>query len=294
MTLQSSGAISIQNITTELGQGQLTFGLNDANGRILAGVPSGTISLSNFYGKGVGHGSTLFNTVGAFSFTVPPLIYQLSVRIRGGGGGGGRGVNNGSDVFAAGAGGSGYLTEVVINVFPGQVITGSVGLGGLGNSGNGDAGGSSSFDIYVSSGGNGGLAAASGSYVSRAGGTGAFNGTAGYSSYSAYYLGGCGAGTGNNGYIVVANSSACKASKGGDSLYGGYIGGSEGYTYSSTFGAYYGAGGGGAGDLGNGADGGNGSGGAGGAGGNGGGGGGGSCGNGVGGNGGNGYVLVTY
>ena len=42
MTLRSSGAISINNINTELGS---------ASSRNLAGVPSGAISLSNFYGK---------------------------------------------------------------------------------------------------------------------------------------------------------------------------------------------------------------------------------------------------
>lgn len=52
MTIQSSGAISINNINTELGSASGTprF-LGDTSSRNLAGVPSGAISLSNFYGK---------------------------------------------------------------------------------------------------------------------------------------------------------------------------------------------------------------------------------------------------
>lgn len=52
MALQSSGAISIGNISVELGQASTTtHSLNDASFRSLAGVPSGAISMSNFYGK---------------------------------------------------------------------------------------------------------------------------------------------------------------------------------------------------------------------------------------------------
>lgn len=52
MTLQSSGAISINNINTELGSASgATRSLGDTSSRNLAGVPSGAISLSNFYGK---------------------------------------------------------------------------------------------------------------------------------------------------------------------------------------------------------------------------------------------------
>lgn len=52
MTLQSSGAISINNINTELGSASGTpRSLGDSSSRNLAGVPSGPISLSNFYGK---------------------------------------------------------------------------------------------------------------------------------------------------------------------------------------------------------------------------------------------------
>lgn len=52
MTLQSSGAISINNINVELGlSGTTNSSLNQSSFRTLAGVASGTISMSNFYGK---------------------------------------------------------------------------------------------------------------------------------------------------------------------------------------------------------------------------------------------------
>lgn len=52
MTLQSSGAISANDINIELGRaGTATFSMNGAEERGLAGVPTGVISMSDFYGK---------------------------------------------------------------------------------------------------------------------------------------------------------------------------------------------------------------------------------------------------
>lgn len=52
MTLQSSGAISLSNVSVELGRGaSATTSLGEAAVRGLAGVASGPISLSNLYGK---------------------------------------------------------------------------------------------------------------------------------------------------------------------------------------------------------------------------------------------------
>lgn len=52
MTLQSSGAISMNDINIELGRASgSSINLNEAAVRALAGVPSGTIRLSDFYGK---------------------------------------------------------------------------------------------------------------------------------------------------------------------------------------------------------------------------------------------------
>lgn len=52
MALQGSGAISINNINVELGKaGTTQSSLGQTDFRTLAGVPSGAISMSNFYGK---------------------------------------------------------------------------------------------------------------------------------------------------------------------------------------------------------------------------------------------------
>lgn len=52
MTLQANGQISASDINIELGRaGTATFDIDGAEERALAGVPSGAISLSDFYGK---------------------------------------------------------------------------------------------------------------------------------------------------------------------------------------------------------------------------------------------------
>ena len=52
MTLQASGAIAISDINVELGRASTyNSNLNESALRTLAGVPSGAISLSSFYGK---------------------------------------------------------------------------------------------------------------------------------------------------------------------------------------------------------------------------------------------------
>lgn len=52
MTLQSSGAISLGNVNTELGRSSTaTISLGETAVRTLAGVSSGAIALSNLYGK---------------------------------------------------------------------------------------------------------------------------------------------------------------------------------------------------------------------------------------------------
>lgn len=55
MTLQASGTISVSNINVELGRtSTAASNLNESTLRTLANVPSGSISLSNFYGKTYG------------------------------------------------------------------------------------------------------------------------------------------------------------------------------------------------------------------------------------------------
>jgi len=54
MTLQSSGAISLSQVKTELGIGAATeISMNDTRPRGLAGITTNasTIAMSNFYGK---------------------------------------------------------------------------------------------------------------------------------------------------------------------------------------------------------------------------------------------------
>jgi hypothetical protein len=52
MTLQSSGSISLSNVDVELGRASNAgISLNESASRSLAGVASGAISLSSFYGK---------------------------------------------------------------------------------------------------------------------------------------------------------------------------------------------------------------------------------------------------
>ncbi len=52
MTLQSSGAISLGNVNTELGRSSTAaISLGETAVRALAGVSSGAIALSNLYGK---------------------------------------------------------------------------------------------------------------------------------------------------------------------------------------------------------------------------------------------------
>jgi hypothetical protein len=52
MTLQSSGAISLGNVNTELGRSSTAaISLGETAVRTLAGVSSGAIALSNLYGK---------------------------------------------------------------------------------------------------------------------------------------------------------------------------------------------------------------------------------------------------
>ena len=60
MTLPASGTISFNDINVELGvAGTTTANINQSSYRTLAGVPSGTISLSNFYGKSNSFSATI-------------------------------------------------------------------------------------------------------------------------------------------------------------------------------------------------------------------------------------------
>src|SRR5450830_1932336 len=67
-----------------------------------------------------------FTSAGAYSYTVPSGVTRLRVEVGGGGGGGGgrEGSNNGS------RGGAGHVLWTILNVSPGQVVSGVVAGGG--------------------------------------------------------------------------------------------------------------------------------------------------------------------
>lgn len=78
MTLPSSGAISVNAINTELTYSATrNSNLNESTFRQLADVPSGTISLSNFYGKSnlAFRPAGPYNCIGETYGTQPSYIY---------------------------------------------------------------------------------------------------------------------------------------------------------------------------------------------------------------------------
>lgn len=89
MTLPASGLISIGMVAAELGIG-LPLSLGDSRVRALAGVPSGTISLSNLYGKsGAAPLSATGSNASAFasSFSSPGTVSCAPSVMAGGGSG---------------------------------------------------------------------------------------------------------------------------------------------------------------------------------------------------------------
>ena len=121
-------------------------------------------------------GATLFATganassvtfaPGAYAYTVPAGVTHVSVVVlAGGGGGGGSDFGNGSDLPGNGGnGGRSSSITAVINVTPGQVISGTVGAGGALNANSGSTVGSSL-------GGSGGTGTSSGSGGGGGGGS---------------------------------------------------------------------------------------------------------------------------
>lgn len=71
MTLQTTGAISLGNVGTELGRATgTTTALGETAVRNLAGMPSGAIKLSNLYGKS----SIAFTPAGGLSSGSPVML----------------------------------------------------------------------------------------------------------------------------------------------------------------------------------------------------------------------------
>jgi hypothetical protein len=286
MTLPASGPISFNAINVELGvAGTTTANINQASYRTLAGVPSGTISLSNFYGK-----------TNQFAFTISSNQTNANLRTLAVN----AGWNQSSKVVATinsgvyvSSNGTGTPALTVNGSFPNGVdlvnsgfIVGMGGNGGAGAAGapfrNGSAGASGGLALSVSvgvtitnngtiGGGGGGGGGGRGAFVDvgtpkapnyvYSGGGG---GGGGRSSNAANSSGGSGA-PGSNGAPGAAGgsgtvSAAGSGGQGGILISGQYAGsggngggwgtsgssGTQNASYPSGPGPYSGGGGGGA------------------------------------------------
>ena len=151
MTLPVSGPISFNAINVELGvAGTTTANINQTSYRTLAGVPSGTISLSNFYGKS--------NT---FSFTISSNTADANLRTLAIAAGWNQSaplfatINSGVYVYSSSTGTPGLTIN---GSFPNGVeltnngtIVGMGGAGGNGVLGNAQSGGGGGIALSVSS-----------------------------------------------------------------------------------------------------------------------------------------------
>jgi hypothetical protein len=185
--------------------------------------------------------TTTFTTAGAYTYTVPAGVTRLQVRLAGAGGGGG-----GYDNAAAGAGGPGALVTLVLNVTPGQIISGTVGAGGATGWTSGTA-----FGNPCNGGGTGGAgysAGGRGGFANCPNASGYSGGGGGGGGSSSLLLGGVNvgqaAGGGGGGYAAGAAGSAAVD---GGSPTGGFGGQSCGSTNAAVVSSFVTAGGGGAG-----------------------------------------------
>jgi hypothetical protein len=210
MTLPASGAISFNAINVELGQpGTTTANINQASYRTLAGIPSGTISLGNFYGKSnrvtisltaSGNNYDVYSNRGP---TYSPGTSDITVTVPG----------------TVGSSSTGSYAMLVPNAFnPGDTVT-IINNGVIqGMGGNGGSGGNANRPEGTSTPGSGGGGGGNAIYVNRptvitnngtiaSGGGGGGGGGSnskddqkpGFSVYAGGGGGGGGAGTNNGG-----------------------------------------------------------------------------------------------
>ena len=179
MTLQSSDAISLNDVRIELQTPSAVVSLNDAAVRSLGGVPTGEIKLSDLYGKSYGISLTISGAIKEFNLaaTIDTISwgFRKSVSVH---------FNNDTMVwgeYLSAAFDMGAYFDRVTFTGGESVITGGGGLGGQGataganNGSPGTSGGigvrtrSTPFDagpIPIHSGGGGG-GGGGGSYISK-------------------------------------------------------------------------------------------------------------------------------
>jgi hypothetical protein len=227
MPTPSSGQISFANIAViTKGSSTAQVDLNESLSRSLAAVPSGQISINNFYNK-PSPGSNTYTTPGTYTFLCPP--YQtLSIDVRGGGGGGG----GGSTAYIIWYRGTRGSVGANSSFNSSTIVLGNGGAGGdvqpeqsgaNPNGGGTASGGDTNTKGGGSAGGNGG--SGNGAAPSQNGGFGGravkswvFNSTAGFLSWGTNYTvvvgrGGAGGGassagggpggTGANGSVII-------------------------------------------------------------------------------------------
>lgn len=215
MTLQSSGAISLNDVRIELQNPSATVSLNDAAVRSLGGVPTGQISLSNLYGKSYGMTLTISGAIKEFNLaaTVDTISWGFRKSVV---------VNFANDTLVWGeylsaAFDMGAYFDRVTFTGGESVITGGGGLGGQGataGANNGSPGTSGGIGVRTRStpldagaipiyGGGGGGGGGGGAYISKYVSTN--NGGTGSSGTQYTYRsagGGGGGGAGGSGLLL--------------------------------------------------------------------------------------------
>jgi hypothetical protein len=225
MTLQASGAISISNISVELGlSATSTRSLNDATSRTLAGVASGAISLSSFYGKAnafvfnqtISGNTTNYNLKSSAIAAGWNQVLKLTATIT---------INAGVYVYAtpgnnAFATGVTFPTGTTLAVINNGTIVGS---GGAANSG---AGGPAILFQYATTVTNNGR-------IAGGGGAGGYGGSVTIIEYYSGYPLYSNSGTGGDGGGGLGNGGSGSLTSGAAGAAGTVSEGGGGYSYAA-------------------------------------------------------------
>lgn len=269
MALPLSGPISASMINVELGRASnAPFDINGAAERALAGVPSGPISFSNFYGKssvtGVSYTFAANTQQASINVTTIPGYVagntEVTLNVNSGvylwsdntgvpglaisGGQAGDKITLVNSGFIMGKGGNGAVAGAAQATNGGPAVTTSFPIyvnnaGYIGGGGGGGGRGSSSGSFAVGGGGGGaGGGAGGGGYNSAGGGGGAIGGAGG--------AGGAGGSGGGGGGRIMPGTGGAGAA-GGTSAAPGQGGGAGGGGGSSGNAVSNGTGGGGGG-----------------------------------------------